>query len=140
MSFLAFLEKNWVLVLAMLASGAMLVWPLIARRLGAGREINSLAVTQLINTRNPLLLDLRETREYAGGRLPDAVHVPLSQLRSRGGELAKHVSRPVVAYCERGVRSRAAGGILARQGFKEVFLLHGGFKAWKEAGLPVQKP
>jgi rhodanese-related sulfurtransferase len=139
MSFVAFLEKNWLLVATMLASGAMLIWPVIGRRFSGAREINTLAVTQLINTRNPLLLDVRETKEYEGGSLPNAIHVPLSQLTSRAAELAKYVSRPVVAYCERGQRSRSAVGVLAKQGFKEIFYLHGGFKAWREAGLPVQK-
>ena len=139
MSYVAFLEKNWILVLTFVVSGVMLIWPLVTRRIGSAREITTLGVTQLINSRNPLLLDLRETKEYVGGSLPNAVHVPLSQLGSRAGELAKFVSRPVVAYCDRGGRSRGATGVLAKQGFKDIFYLHGGFKAWKDAGLPVQK-
>ena len=30
--------------------------------------------------------------------------------------------------------------LLAKLGFKDVYHLQGGFKAWKDAGLPVQKP
>jgi len=66
--------------------------------------------------------------------------VPLSQLASRGAELAKYVSRPVVAFCDRGQRSRAAAAVLSKQGFKEIYNLTGGFKAWRDAGLPVTKP
>src|SRR4030095_16008911 len=132
MSLLAFLEKNWILVVTLVVSGAMLVWPLVARRVGGGREITTLGVTQLINTRNPLLLDVRETKEFVGGSLPNAIHVPLSQLGTRAGELAKYVSRPVVAYGERGARSRSATGLLAKQGFKDIFYLQGGMKAWRD--------
>ena len=139
MSLLEFIEKNWMLVATLVVSGAMLAWPLIGRRFSGARDISTLGVTQLINTRNPLLLDVRETKELEGGKLPNAVHVPLSQLASRGGELAKHVARPVVAYCERGQRSRTATAVLAKLGFKDVYHLQGGFKAWKDAGLPVQK-
>ena len=139
MSFVAFLEKNWILVVTFLTSGGMLIWPLISQRFSGAREINTLGVTQLINNRNPLLLDIRETREFTDGRLPNAIHVPLSQLRSRSAELAKYVSRPVVAYCDRGTRSRSATGLLAKQGFKDIFYLRGGIKAWRDAGLPVQK-
>ncbi len=138
-SLLEFIEKNWMLVATFLASGAMLLWPLVGRRLSGGRELGTLGATQLINTQNPLLLDLREPKEIEGGKLPNAVHVPLSQLASRGGELAKHVARPVIAYCDRGQRGRTATALLAKLGFKDIYHLQGGFKAWKDAGLPVQK-
>ncbi|MEO5766643.1 MAG: rhodanese-like domain-containing protein [Casimicrobiaceae bacterium] len=136
----AFLTKNWILILTFVASGGMLLWPLVSRRLSSVRDINTLAATQLINAGNPLLLDLREPKEYDGRTLPNAVHVPLSQLGNRGGELAKYVSRPVIAFCERGQRSRSAASTLTKQGFKEIYCLSGGFKGWRDAGLPVTKP
>jgi len=136
----AFLVKNWILVLTFVASGAMLVWPLVSKRLSSARDVDTLGVTRLINAGNPLLLDLREPKEFDGRTLPNAVHVPLSQLASRGAELAKYVSRPVVAFCDRGQRSRAAAAVLSKQGFKEIYHLTGGFKAWRDAGLPVTKP
>ena len=139
MSLLEFIEKNWMLVATLVVSGTMLLWPFIGRRFSGARDIGTLGVTQLINSQNPLLLDVREAKEVEGGKLPNAVHVPLSQLASRGGELAKFVARPVVAYCERGQRGRAATAVLAKLGFKDVYHLQGGFKAWKDAGLPVQK-
>ena len=139
MSFLPFVEKNWMLFATLVASGAMLVWPLVSRRVSGGREVGTLGATQLINTKNALLLDVRETKEIDGGKLPNAVHVPLSQLASRGAELAKYFSRPVIAYCDRGQRGRSATALLTKVGFKDVYHLQGGFKAWKDAGLPVQK-
>ena len=137
--YLAFIEKNWMLVLTLIASGAMLLWPLLGRRLSGGRDINTLRVTQLINAGNPLLLDLREPKEFDGRTIANAVHLPLSQLKNRGTELAKYVSRPVIAYCDRGQRSHSAAALLAKQGFKEIYHLSGGLKAWRDAGLPVQK-
>jgi len=96
-------------------------------------------VTRLINSANAVLIDVRETKEYEGGRLPKAVHIPLSQLESRSGELAKLKDRPVVAYCMTGNRSALAGKFLAKAGFKDVYQLRGGYRAWKDAGLPVEK-
>lgn len=136
---MAFLQENWLLILVAFLSGAMLVWPLVQRRFSPMKSLGTLGATHLINTRDALMLDVRETREYEGGRVPNAVHVPVSQLDSRAGELAKHVARPVIAYCELGNRSRMAGAALAKAGFKEIYHLNGGFKAWKDAGLPVEK-
>lgn len=136
----AFLTKNWILVLTFVVSGAMLLWPLVSRRLSGARDINTLGATQLINAGNPLLLDLREPKEFDGRTLPNAVHMPLSQLGSRASELAQYVSRPVIAFCDRGQRSRGATSTLEKQGFKEIYNLSGGFRAWRDAGLPVTKP
>jgi rhodanese-related sulfurtransferase len=116
-----FIQNNWPLVVVLIVSGAMLVWPLV------------------INRQNALVLDLRETKEYEGGRVPNAVHIPLSQLASRGQELAKFTSRPVIAYCDRGNRSRMVASQLTKLGFTEVFTLHGGLRAWSEAGMPLEK-
>lgn len=136
---LQFLEDNWPLVLVMIVSGAMLLWLTIQRRLSPIREIGALEATQLINRRDALMLDVREPTEYGGGRVPNAVHLPSSQLASRGHELKKMTGRPVIAYCDRGQRSRKAGQALAQLGFAEVYTLRGGLRAWSDAGLPVEK-
>jgi len=138
MSLLAFIEKNWMLIAIAFASGAMLVWPLVQRRFSAMKEVGTHAATQLIN-RDALVLDVREPKEVEGGRLPRAVHIPLSELERRVGEIAPHAARPVVAYCARGQRSRGAGAALAKAGFKDVYHLSGGLAAWRSAGLPVEK-
>jgi len=135
---MAFIEKNWLLFVALFVSGAMLLWPLVQRRMSPVKEIGTLNVTHLINHQNAVLLDVRETSEFAGGKLPNAVHIPLSQLKGRAGELAKLASRPVVVYCSLGRRSRGAGAILEKLGFANIYTLQGGLKAWKDAGLPLE--
>ena len=136
---LQFLESNWWLVLILLVSGGMLLWPLVGGRFSSVREIGAFEATALINRRNAVLVDVREEKEYEESRIPSAVHVPQSQLANRAQELKKHTARPVIAYCERGQRSRIAAGALAKLGFTEVYTLRGGLRAWSEAGLPVQK-
>lgn len=135
---MAFIEKNWWLVLAMLVSGGMLLWPLLQRRLSPVKELGTLGVTQLMNHENAVLLDVRETAEFTGSKLPRAVHIPLSQLAERGAELAKLNKRPVVVYCTRGLKSRTATGALEKLGFANIYALEGGLKAWKDAGLPLE--
>jgi rhodanese-related sulfurtransferase len=136
---MSFLQNNWMLILVLVMSGGMLVWPLVQRRMSSVKDIGNLEVTRLMNSANAVLVDVRETKEFEGGRLPKAVHIPLSQLGSRGDELAKYAGRPVVAYCMSGNRSRMAGSALARLGFTDVYHLQGGYRAWKDAGLPVEK-
>jgi rhodanese-related sulfurtransferase len=136
---LPFVEKNWPLVLVFVLSGAMLLWPILQRRLSPTQEIGTFDATRLINSENALLLDIRESKEFTGSRLPNALHIPLSELKERGVELTKYVSRPIIVYCERGMRSGAATSPLTKLGFTRVQSLRGGLRAWKDAGLPMQK-
>ncbi len=134
-----FLVRNWPLALVFVVSGIMLLWPLLERRIAPAREIGTLDATRLINAEDPLVLDVREPNEYAGGRLPNALHIPLSQLKDRAAEIKKHVARPVIVYCDRGMRSSAATSAHTRLGYTRVQSLRGGVRAWKEAGLPLAK-
>jgi rhodanese-related sulfurtransferase len=132
-------DYNWVPLLALILSGTLWLWLTVRQRWSPVREIGALEATQLINRRDALMLDLREPKDYAGGRVPNAMHLPESQLASRAQELEKLTGRPVIAYCERGQRSRTAAAALTRLGFAEVYTLRGGLRAWSEAGLPVEK-
>ncbi|MFH2127464.1 MAG: rhodanese-like domain-containing protein [Pseudomonadota bacterium] len=82
------------------------------------------------------LLDVRQPGEYEERHLAGAKLIPLPELPGRLGELDPQKS--VVAYCAVGGRSRAAAQLLQGQGFKEVYNLEGGIKAWD--GLTAQGP
>jgi len=79
-----------------------------------------------------LLVDVREQHEWDAGHAPDAVHVPLGELRQD----SLPTDRPVVAVCRVGGRSGAAAEALAGAGY-DVRNTTGGMLAWAAAGLPV---
>ena len=64
----------------------------------------------------PLIVDVRMDGEWADGHLSQAVHIPLSELESRMGELPKH--REIVAQCRSGYRSMIAASMLERKGYR----------------------
>jgi rhodanese-related sulfurtransferase len=136
---MSFVQANWMLITVFVLSGAMLVWPYFQRGFSKVKDVSSAEATRLLNRQDAVMLDVREPKEYEGGRLPHSIHIPLSQLAGRTSELAKLVSKPVVAYCENGRRGPAAAPALAKAGFKEIYNLQGGIAAWKKDGLPVEK-
>ena len=84
------------------------------------------------------VLDVRPAEEYAAGHLPNAVNIPLRELKERLAELP--AGRDVVAYC-RGpycVLAYEAVAELRRHGFAARRLEHG-LPEWKLAGLPVER-
>jgi rhodanese-related sulfurtransferase/rubrerythrin len=82
------------------------------------------------------LLDVRQMREYEESRILGATLIPLPQLSDRLQELDPE--KPVLVYCAIGGRSRAAAQLLAGKGFREVYNLRGGIKAWN--GLTAEGP
>jgi len=73
-----------------------------------------------------VLLDVRLPDEFHNGRLPDALNVPLPQLRDLAGGLDG--SRIYVVYCDTGRRSASATYLLCERGF-DARLLAGGVPA-----------
>ena len=129
---------NIFLIAVAFVSGAMLVWPMVRRGAG-GPSVNTLEATQLINRQDALVVDVREQAEYAQSHILNARLLSLSQLEARIGDIEKFKDKPVIVYCASGSRSNSAAAILRKSGFSNVANLSGGFAAWQQAGLPVQK-
>jgi rhodanese-related sulfurtransferase len=140
--FLVFLQKsplNMLLFGLAVASGAMLLWPLVSRPFRASTEVSAFEAVQLINRRDALVLDVRASGDYAAGHIANARHVPEAQLAERIKELEKFRSRPIVVACGTGTRAPGVAGMLRKRGFAEAFALRGGLGAWRQASLPLEK-
>ncbi len=136
---LQFAQSNIWLILLAVASGAMLIWPVISSRIQGGSEVGTLEAVQLINRRDALVLDVRDGGEFAAGHIPNARHIPMARLEQSMRELEKFKTRPVVVSCQTGAISAKACALLRKNGFKEVFRLKGGIVSWEQASLPVEK-
>ena len=140
--FFVYLQKspmNMMLFGLALASGAMLIWPLISRAYRPGAEVGTFEAVQLINRRDAVVLDLRDTGEYSAGHIANAKHIPQAQVNERIKDLEKYKSRPIIVSDASGARAPAAAAALRKHGFSEAVALRGGVSAWQQAGLPLEK-
>ena len=133
-----FFIKNWALVAVAAVSGGMLLWPLLRRGAG-GPWLSTLEATQLINRSDALVIDLRSAEDYARGHILGAKSIPLADLERRAGELDKLKLKPLILHCADGNRAGGGVAVLRGKGFDKVHNLAGGFTAWQQAGLPVEK-
>jgi len=129
----------WALFALCVASGAFLVWPEIARLMGASNEVGTLEATRLMNQATTLVLDVRAPAEFAAGHVPKARNIPLEDLARRLDEIGKYKERPVLVTGRAGPATGSASRLLKRSGFGSVYLLKGGLVAWQQASLPVEK-
>ncbi len=81
----------------------------------------------------PLVIDVREPREFKQGHIPQARLKPLPKLLSDPLDLPP--DREIVCVCRGGRRSTRATYILQNRGYRQVWVLKGGMLAWEAAGL-----
>ena len=133
-----FISKNIFLVMIAAISGGMLLWPLLRKGAG-GPWVNTLQATQLMNREDAVVVDLRPAADFAKGHILGSRSIPLADLEKRAAEIDKHKAKPVIVYCNAGNSAGASVALLRRNGFANVVNLAGGYAAWQQAGLPVEK-
>ncbi len=141
-SFFVYLQKspyNMMLFGGALASGALLLWPLLMRPFRAGSEVSAFEAVQLINRKDAVVIDVRDIGEFEAGHISGAKHIPETQIADRLKELEKFKDRPIIMICRSGARSGSAVKNLRSNGFTEAVNLAGGIGAWEQAGMPLQK-
>ncbi|MFN8343319.1 MAG: FAD-dependent oxidoreductase [Cyclobacteriaceae bacterium] len=75
-----------------------------------------------------LLIDVRSEKEYFAGSIPNAVNIPVDNLRGLLHTLP--TNRPLYVFCQVGQRGYLAQVILNQHGFTNVKNLSGGYYTW----------
>ncbi|MBI2750623.1 MAG: rhodanese-like domain-containing protein [Burkholderiales bacterium] len=132
-----FILDNWMLIAIAVASGAMLLAPVIQGAATAGLDTNGAVL--LINREKAVVIDVCEPNEFAAGHVGGAKNVPLGELEAKLAGVAKNKSVPLILVCQSGARSGRAVAIAKKLGYEQAQSLGGGLAAWKAANLPVEK-
>jgi rhodanese-related sulfurtransferase len=86
-----------------------------------------------------MLVDVRETEEWAKGRAAGAIHISKGLIEHDIEAKAANKDVTIVLYCHSGARSALAAENLQRMGYRNVYSLDGGLTAYQAAGLPMDK-
>jgi rhodanese-related sulfurtransferase len=92
---------------------------------------------QLIESGEVEVVDVRELHEWLTGHLAAARHVPLARFRSNPKLHLTHDG--VIFVCAAGVRSNTAAQLAEAAGFRRVYNLAGGTRAWVNAGFTLER-
>ena len=92
-----FFIDNIFLILVAFVSGGMLLWPLVNK---SSRQnlVGTLEATQLLNTRNGILVDLREDNQVTGGIIPQALRLPFSNFQDKRDPCGRSVHCILIYY------------------------------------------
>lgn len=86
----------------------------------------------------PLVIDVRSRSEYERDRVPGAIHVPFSSIRSGVEERKLSKQTPLVLYCEHGPRAGISSLLLYLDGYEHIYSLQGHMKGWRDNQFPVE--
>lgn len=88
-----------------------------------------------------LLLDVREPAEFDAGHMPGAINIPRGLLEFKIGDHPQlsQRDRDILIYCKTSGRAALAALNLQRMGYVGVRSIHGGFDAWAQVNLPVER-
>jgi len=81
-------------------------------------------------------VDVRRPAEYANGHAPKTTNLPLDVLAKEIYKL--NPDKPTYVLCQGGYRSSLGTSVLENAGFKKIYNVTGGTKAWMDAGLETE--
>lgn len=119
---------------------------LVAQANGRVKTVPAQDAVSMLHDADTIFVDLRDSAELQrDGKIPGAVHVNRGMLEFvLDPSLPYHnpvfsSGKSVMFYCASGGRSALAADTAQQMGLTKVAHMGGGFKAWRDAGGPVEK-
>ncbi len=132
-----FILDNWMLITVAVASGSLLLWPVIQGAAAAG--LDPTGAVMLINREKGVVIDVCEPAEFAAGHVGGAKNIPLNQLEAKLAGVVKNKALPLILVCQSGARSGRAVAIAKKLGYEQAQSLGGGLSSWRAANLPIER-
>jgi len=103
-----------------------------------GKHLEPKEFAEMIDRDDVVVLDVRSNYEHRMGKFKNAVTLDIENFRdfpAMINKLAQYKDKKVLTYCTGGIKCEKASALLLKEGFKDVYQLHGGIiKYGKEAG------
>jgi hydroxyacylglutathione hydrolase len=90
---------------------------------------------ELTSSEPPVVLDIRNSREWRARHIPESLNIPLNHIQERLAEVPR--GPRIAVHCAGGYRSSIAISILHQYGITNLVEMAGGLAAWDAAKLPV---
>lgn len=94
---------------------------LILMKKGTCKNISVKQAQQLFNTKNVIVVDVRDKDEYAKQSIKNSINIPVVDIKRDIKKRVKNRRTKIIVYCSSGERSIAACQILADRGYRNVY-------------------
>lgn len=103
-----------------------------------GTQLTTTQLTQAMNKRSAVLIDVRDKSDYEAGHIANAIHVKHEELMKSDKKIAKYKDKPIILVDKMGQHTGSAGKTLRQLGY-DVSRLRGGVSEWQHQQLPLVK-
>ena len=104
------------------------------------KEINIEQYKQMVASKDPhVLIDTREESEWSAGHAAGATHLGKGIIERDIETKVPRKDTKLVLYCGGGFRSALSADALRQMGYTNAISLDGGWRAWTQSGMPVEK-
>lgn len=104
------------------------------------REVALQEVVEMQRAAVPFIfVDVREDDEWRAGHAAGAIHLGKGVIERDIEKAIPDRETKLILYCGGGFRSALAADSIGKMGYKNVWSMDGGMRAWREAGLPEEK-
>ena len=132
-NFFAFLSEQWILTASFLTFTSLFFF---TERKKSGKSINNSMLVSMMNKKEAVLIDVRETASYSAGHIFGAINIPLNKMSTRVSELEKYRTKIIVLVDQMGQHAGALGKLLTKDGYN-VRRLSGGMTEWTSNSMPT---
>jgi rhodanese-related sulfurtransferase len=108
-------------------------------KMQAFANVNNAELTKLVNHKNAIVIDTRDSDSYKQGHIVNAINMPLNDMISGNSAINKFKGKTIITYCGSGMSSKSACKHLLKSGVENVFNLSGGINGWIKDKLPTVK-
>ncbi len=130
-----FAGNHLILFGALIVVSVLLVQNLLVAN--SKHSVQPLVATNLINREDAIVLDVRPMADFNHGHIINAINIPANSIKNQLKQLDKYRKKPIIVTCRSGSQSATVCKQLRKEGFDQVFNLHGGILAWENANLPI---
>lgn len=85
------------------------------------------------------LIDVREDNEWNEAHAAGATHIGRGVIERDIAGKFPDKNKELILYCGGGYRSALAADNLQKMGYRNVFSMAGGWKAWKDSDAPINE-
>jgi rhodanese-related sulfurtransferase len=103
------------------------------------KQLSPQEVTRLINRENAVVLDVRDSTQFATGHIIAAINIPQAELEDKISRLEKYKNTPIIIITNAGQPTSKIASLLQSRGFTQLFTLQGGIANWQNSSLPLEK-
>ena len=118
---------------------AILITLIFVERKGGAQGVTPSAATNMMNTQDAVVVDIRTEKEFNAGHITGALNIPATKMKDNLHRLEKFKDAPIILVCKSGITAGPSAKDLKKEGFGKVFKMQGGIAEWQASNLPLVK-